>query len=123
MFLFIRLIDASFPDYTQVIPKSSERRIVLERVPFLDSLKRIGLLASERTHGVRVELANGLMTLLSDNPEFGKAREEIEIDYDGGDLTIAFNAKYLIDILSILNANKIEIALNEALSPGLFREH
>jgi DNA polymerase-3 subunit beta len=121
--LFVRLIDASFPDYKQVIPKSSERIVVLDRVPFLDSLKRIGLLASERTHGVRVELTSGMMTLLSDNPEFGKAREEIVVEYDGGDLIIAFNAKYVTEILSTLNAAKVEMALNEALSPGLFREH
>ena len=86
-------------------------------------MKRIGLLASERTHGVRIELKSGLMTLISDNPDLGKAREEIEVDYDGGDLIIAFNAKYVQDILSILSAAKIEMSLNEALSPGLFREH
>ena len=103
--------------------KIKQHIIVLDRVPFLDSLKRIGLLASERTHGVRVELTDGLMTLLSDNPEFGKAREEIEIDYTGGDLIIAFNAKYVTEILATLSAAKIEMALNEALSPGLFREH
>ena len=123
MSLFVRLIDAAFPDYGQVIPKSSERIVVLDRMPFLSSLKRIGLLASERTHGLRVELSTGTMTLSSDNPDLGKAREEVEIDYDGGDLTIAFNAKYLQDILATLSAAKIEMALNEALSPGLFREH
>ncbi len=123
MTLFVRLIEAAFPDYRQVIPKSSERSIILDRGVFLDSLKRIGLLASERTHGVRVELKSGLMTLLSDNPDLGKAREEIEIDYDGGELIIAFNAKYVVEIMSILSAPKIEMALNEALSPGLFREY
>ena len=121
-YLFVRLIDATFPDYNQVIPKSSERIVVLDRVPFLSSLKRIGLLASERTHGVRIELTQNMMTLLSDNPEFGKAREEIEVDYDGGDLIIAFNAKYVTEILGTLSAAKVEMALNEALSPGLFRE-
>ena len=121
--LFVRLIDAAFPDYQQVIPKSSERIIVLERVSFLQSLRRIGLLASERTHGVRIELNQGLMTLFSDNPDFGKAREDIEVEYDGPSMTIAFNAKYIQDIMNILNAEKVEMALNEALSPGLFREH
>jgi DNA polymerase-3 subunit beta len=121
--LYIRLIDAAFPDYQQVIPKSSERVVVLERIPFLQSLKRIGLLASERTHGVRVELNPGLITLLSDNPDLGKAREEIEVEYDGPSMIIAFNAKYIQDILSTLGAEKVEMALNEALSPGLFREH
>ena len=60
------------------------------------------------------------MILNSDNPDL-VAREEIEVDYDG-DLIIAFNAKYVQDILGILSAPKIEMALNEALSPGLFRE-
>ncbi len=122
--LYVRLIDAGFPDYRAVIPKSSERIVVLNRLPFLDSLKRIGILASERTHGVRIELRGSRMTLSSDNPDLGKAREEVELDgYDGGDLTIAFNARYVRDILGILSAEKVEMALNEALSPGLFREH
>lgn len=122
--LFVRLIDAAFPDYRQVVPKSSERKVVLDRIPLLNSLKRIGLLASERTHGVRIELRPGRMTLLSDNPDLGKAREEMEIEgYDGTELIIAFNAKYVRDILSTLSAPQVEMALNEALSPGLFREH
>ncbi len=121
--LFVRLIDAAFPDYRQVIPKSSERKVVLDRGPFLSSLKRISLLASERTHGLRIELQSGRMTLLSDNPDLGKAREEVDIEYEGGELIIAFNAKYLQEILSTLNAERIEMSLNEALSPGIFREH
>ncbi|MCB9534750.1 MAG: DNA polymerase III subunit beta [Myxococcales bacterium] len=122
--LFVRLIDANFPDYRQVIPKSSERHVVLQRVPFLNSLKRIEILASERTHGVRIELAPGTMTLISNNPDLGSAREEVAIEgYDGGDLVIAFNAKYMREILGILSAEKVELALNEALSPGLIREH
>ena len=121
--LLVRLIDANFPDYRQVIPKSSERRVVLERQPFLNALKRIGLLANERTQGVRIELSRGLMVLSSDNPETGKAREEMEVEYGGADLAIAFNAKYVRDVLSILTAEKVELALNESLSPGLIREH
>ena len=122
--LFVRLIDAAFPDYTQVIPKSSERRAIAKRLPFLAALQRIGILASERTHGVRIEITEGAGVLLSDNPDLGRAREEIVIEgYEGKPLTIAFNARYVQDILRILSAEKVEMALNEALSPGLFREH
>ncbi len=103
--LFVRLIDANFPDYRQVIPKSSERHVVLQRVPFLNSLKRIEI-------------------LISNNPDLGSAREEVAVEgYDGGELVIAFNAKYMREILGILSAEKVELALNEALSPGLIREH
>jgi DNA polymerase-3 subunit beta len=88
------------------------------------SLKRISILASERTHGVRIEVAPGQMTLSSDNPDLGKAREELSIEgYEGEAMTIAFNARYVREILQILDAEKVELALNEALSPGLFREH
>ena len=122
--LFVRLIDAAFPDYGQVIPKTAERRLVLKREAFLASLRRIAILASERTHGVRVELEAGRIVLVSDNPDLGKGREELDIaSYEGADMTIAFNAKYVAEILSSLGADKIEIALNEALSPGIFREH
>lgn len=122
--LFIRLIDAAFPDYGQVVPKSSQHRVVLERLPFLASLRRIGILASERTHGVRIEVRPGRVTLLSDNPDLGKAREELEIEgFGGSELIIAFNARYVRQILEILTADRVEMALNEALSPGLFREH
>ncbi len=122
--LFVRLIDAAFPDYKQVIPKSTQRNVVLERGTFLGSLKRIAILASERTHGVRVELSGERMVLTSDNPDLGKAREELPLDgYTGGDMSIAFNSKYVVEILGVLAGDKVEIALNEALSPGLFREH
>jgi DNA polymerase-3 subunit beta len=121
--LFVRLIDAAFPDYTQVIPKATERHVALDRLSFLAALKRIAILASERTHGVRVEISTGRLTLVSDNPDLGKAREEIPLpEYEGADLTIAFNAKYVSEILGTLGAEKIEMGLNEALSPGLFRE-
>lgn len=121
--LFVRLIDAAFPDYRQVIPKSSGRKAIISRMSLLASLKRISILASERTHGVRLEVREGSLTLLSDNPDLGKAREELEIDgYEGDELIIAFNARYMRDILTILDADKVELALNEALSPGLFRE-
>ncbi len=120
--LFVRLIDAAFPDYNQVVPKSCERHVVADRVAYLEALKRTALLASERTHGVRVDLTSGRMVLHSENPDLGKAREEVDVDYDAGDLSIAFNARYVRDILSILGAEKVKMSLNEALSPGLFRE-
>ncbi len=122
--LFVRLIDAAFPDYTQVIPRSTERKVILERVPFLSAIKRISILASERTHGMRLELSRAKLTLVSDNPDLGKAREEIEIEgYDGSDLNIAFNSRYVMDILQVLSGEKVALLLNEALSPGLIREH
>ena len=79
--------------------------------------------SNDRTHGVRLEVEPGKMTLLSDNPDLGRATEDVAIDgYDGEQLVIAFNARYMRDILTILSTEKVELALNESLSPGLFRE-
>lgn len=122
--LFVRLIDAAFPDYTLVIPRTTERKVVLDRAPFLSAIKRISILASERTHTMRLELTRTKLTLVSDNPDLGRAKEEMEIDgYEGSDLTIAFNSKYVMEILSVLTGEKVALLLNEALSPGLIREH
>ena len=123
LLLFVRLIDAAFPDYNLVIPRSSERRVSVERSVFFSAIKRIAILASERTHGMRLELSKTKLTLVSDNPDLGKAREELEVQgFTGSDLIIAFNSKYVMEILSVLTAERVVLLLNEALSPGLIRE-
>ena len=101
--LYVRLIDAAFPTTSKLFLNPVNESLFLTEFHFFNLLKRIGLLASERTHGVRVELNPGLITLFSDNPDLGKAREEIEVEYDGPSMIIAFNAKYIQDILSTLS--------------------
>ena len=121
--LYIQLIDAQFPDYKAVIPKKSERHLNVSRLDLLNSLRRIEILASERTHGIKIEITNGHMILKAENPDCGSAHEELEIEgYDGGDLSITFNSRYVSDILKILSSDKIEMALNEHLSPAIIRE-
>lgn len=121
--LFIRLIDLKFPDYKAVIPKSNQYQILIDRLTFLGALKRIGLLASDRTKSVKIELHPGQMTLTSENSDMGRAREELSITgFEGEHLEIAFNARYVRDILSILTAERVEMSLNQELAPGLFRE-
>lgn len=122
--LFARLIDAAFPDYRQVIPKSIDGWFRVPRVAMLGALRRIGLLASERTHGVRLTPSVGELLLVSDNPDLGKAREEIEIEgYKGdGQMTLAINAKYLQEALSALGGvEAVEIGFNDPLSPVMVR--
>jgi DNA polymerase-3 subunit beta len=68
---------------------------------------------------VKIDFQENLLTLSSSNPEFGDAREDFEIEYREEDLSIGFNARYLIDILGSLNAEKVNLALRDQLSPGL----
>jgi DNA polymerase-3 subunit beta len=120
----LRVIDAAFPDYRQVIPKAIDGWFKVSRLALLGALRRIGILASERTHGVRLTPSEGSLLLVSDNPDLGKAREEIEIeDYKGdGKMMFAINAKYLQEALGALGGvEAVEIGINDPLSPVMVR--
>jgi DNA polymerase-3 subunit beta len=119
--LVIRLIDAEFPDYRQVIPKELKRNLTVGREALLASLRRISILATEKTRSVKLELGKRELFLSSANPDLGEAREEIEIGYSDEPLTIGFNARYLIDALAVLGSKEVRVGLNDELSPGTIR--
>ncbi len=115
----MRLVDGEFPDYERVIPKANELVADIPAELFLHALRRMSTLSSEKTKGVKVSLKPGLMEISSSNPELGDAREEMEIDYQGQEVSIGFNARYLLDILQIMDEEKIQVHLKDNLSPGL----
>jgi DNA polymerase-3 subunit beta len=121
--LFVRLIDAAFPDYAQVIPKSTPRVVVIERTPLMAALKRIGIMASDRTHGVRIDLSAGRMVMTSDDPQSGSSRDEMDVGYDGAEMSVGFNAKYVREALAVMTSERVDLALVDALSPCVIREH
>jgi DNA polymerase-3 subunit beta len=115
----MRLVDGEFPDYTRVIPKENGHSAIIERDPFFHALRRMAILSSEKSRGVKILIRNGIMEISSSNPEFGDAREELEINYDGPEITIGFNARYMIDILQFLDHDKIALKIRDNISPGL----
>jgi len=115
--LVMRLIEGEFPNYQQVIPDSLEHQLVLAAEPLLHALRRVSLLASERSRAVTLELSNGKLTITSSNPDLGDAREELDIDYAGETLSIGFNSKYLIEALSVSGAKEVRFGLRDDLSP------
>jgi len=118
----MRLIEGEFPDYNQVVPKKSTKIAVVDAAALLASLRRVSTVSSERTKGVKVELEKGTLRLLTVNPDVGEGIEEIDIDYDGGSVHVGFNAVYLMDLLSVIGpGGKIEIGLNDEVSPGVMR--
>lgn len=121
--LMIRLIEGKYPNYQQFIPQKLPQKIMINREAFLTSLKRVSLLANQKSKAVLLNLSNGRMEISSNNPELGDAKEEIEIDYAGNEIKIGFNAKYITDILTSINQDKIDLELNDHLSPGLMRPH
>lgn len=120
-YLFIRLIDGEYPDYRLVIPKSIERTARMEHDVFCSALKRVSLLAHEKSRGVKLSIQSGIMTISSSNPDMGEAREEIDVDYTGEAIDIGFNSKYLLECLAVMKAEKLEFHFKDRLSPGILK--
>jgi DNA polymerase III subunit beta len=121
--LFMRLIEGDFPDYSKVIPKDNPQLARLEQDDFLHALRRVSLLSSERYKGIKMEFKSGKVSITASNPELGEAVEDVEIDYQGKTLTVGFNARYLIDVLTVLgNGGDIELALKDDVSPSILRK-
>jgi|SRR6185312_803265 len=121
--LMIRLIEGKYPNYQQFIPQKLTLKIRVNREAFLTSLKRVSLLANHKSKAVTLSLTQGRMEIASNNPELGDAKEEIEVGYDGKDLKIGFNAKYITDVLNAITDDEVDFEINDQLSPGLMRPH
>ena len=119
--LIMRMVDGDFPDYKRVIPEKTDNYAVINRELFLYSLRRISVLSSEKSKGVKVNLKNDNLTLFSSNPDIGDAKEEIDVVYTGSEISIGFNAKYIIDILQSINKENIIFYLKDNISPGLIQ--
>lgn len=117
----MRLVDGEFPDYSRVIPKDQDIRARIPRDNFFHALKRMAILSSEKSRGVKLTLAEGRLEISSSNPDLGDAREDMAIDYAGQDIAIGFNARYLLDILQVHKGEEIELQIRDNMSPGMIR--
>jgi DNA polymerase-3 subunit beta len=119
--LSVKLADEQFPPYGKVIPQQQQRRMVVARNLFLEALKRISLVASDKSGGVRLHLEPGLLRITSENPDVGEGSEELEVDYAGDPLVIGFNARYLLDALGSLSSEQVALETSGELDPGVVR--
>ncbi|HET6612996.1 MAG TPA: DNA polymerase III subunit beta [Kofleriaceae bacterium] len=118
--LAVKLIDSEFPPYDQVIPASHTKHATVPREPLLDSLKRAQLVSSD-TRGVKLSLSSGQLAVTGDNPELGQVHEELAADYEGEDLAIGFNPKYLAELVAHITAERVVLDLSGELDPGVVR--
>jgi len=116
--LVMRLIEGEFPNYRQVIPSEPGTRLTVAAEPLIHALRRVALLSAERSRAVRLDLGSGRLQVSSSNPDLGEAQEEIDIDYDGEDISIGFNARYLLDALGALGAKELYLSLRDANAPA-----
>ncbi len=120
-FLFVRLIDGEYPDVRAVIPKNTDRSVKMDRATFSSALKRVSLLAHEKSRGVKLALQDNTLIISSSNPDMGEAREEIDAEYSSDPMDIGFNSKYLLDCLSVMNTDSLELQFKDRLSPGILK--
>lgn len=121
--VLMRLVDGYFPDYTRVLPTDNDKVVTVNREDFMHSLRRMAILSSEKFKGIVMELKNGVMEISASNPDLGEASETLEVEYSGPDLSIRFNARYLIDVLSVIGEDRVEMELKDELSPALLKPH
>ena len=125
--LVSQLIEGNFPDYHQIIPKSYSTRTVLNTNSFLRACKTANIFARDAANIVRVqiapggELAPGHMTIAATSAESGDNVGEIDASTEGDEIEIAFNVKYLIDVLSVMDAAQVALETTTSSSPGVIK--
>jgi DNA polymerase-3 subunit beta len=121
MMFSVKLVDAQFPPYQQVIPALSDRSLRAARLPFINSLKAVQLAASDRTGGVKLTCTASTLRITSESPESGSGYDEIAVDYTGPEITIGFNAKYFLDVLDSIDDDEIILGVSGELDPAVLR--
>ena len=119
--LSVKLTDEQFPPYSKVIPQQSTRKVVAARLMFVEALKRISLVANDKSGGVQLQIEPGVIRLQSQNPDVGEGSEEVDVDYAGESLKIGFNARYLLDALNALPNDEVALELSGELDPGVVK--
>jgi len=119
--LISKLIDGKFPNYTQVIPKNNEKKLEINLKNFLDSVDRVASVSTDKKEGVKFYLSKDLLKLSVNNPNSGDGSETLEVKFEN-QMEISFNSKYLIDVASQIEGDKIIFYLNETGSPALIRD-
>ena len=119
--LISKLIDGKFPNYIQVIPKNNQKKLKIDLKLFLNSVDRVASVSLDKKDGVKFSLKKDSLNLSVNNTNSGDGKETLLVKFDH-DLEISFNSRYLIDIASQLDGEKVEIYFNDSGSPALLKD-
>ena len=120
--LVSRLIEGQFPRYERVIPSTHSRRLTMSRDEFQSALRRVRIIAREAASKDRIVLAaEGESVILTAQGDEGQAHDELECEREGDEISIAFNAGYLLEVLSVLDSVSVYLEMTEPLSPAVVR--
>ena len=116
-----RLIDGKFPDYKQIIPASTKTEVVVERAELLNIVKVASIFARENANTIKLEFKDSAISIASSASSVGENKSTVEAKLTGGPGEISINARYLIDVLSVLKSDMISLGVNDKLDPCIIR--
>jgi DNA polymerase-3 subunit beta len=119
--LISRMIDGQFPAFERVIPKGNNKRIEFERERLTNAVRRVALLSNERSRAVKFQLDKGKVEVTSSSPEFGEAKETLQVDYNDGSMQICFNAQYVMDFLGAVDTDTVALELKDEVSQAVMK--
>jgi DNA polymerase-3 subunit beta len=120
--LSMRLVEGEFPDYHQVIPKERKHAISFSREEFLSALRRLLVLTTERSRGIKLQVGKNSLEISVNTPDIGEGVEEITAAHEGEGVIIGFNGRYLTEALGVMNeGQKVILYLKDEVSPGLLQ--
>ncbi|MFT5582173.1 MAG: DNA polymerase-3 subunit beta, partial [Psychromonas sp.] len=118
--LVCRLIDGKYPNYEAVIPKENPNVLTIDRVQFLNSIKRVSIFSNKTTHQIKLKLAGSELSLFAEDLDFAnEASERLTCNYDGDDMEIGFNSRFLMEMLNNIESNEVQLAMSEPSRAGL----
>jgi DNA polymerase-3 subunit beta len=118
--LICRLIDGKYPNYEAVIPSVNPNKLFIERVPFLNSIKRVAIFANQSTHQIRLKLSGQELILSAEDIDYSnEAKERLNCNYEGDDIEIGFNSKFLLEMLNNLDSDEIRVEMSAPNRAGI----
>lgn len=120
--LISKLIDGTFPDYERVIPGDNDKEVELDSGALARAVDRVSTISSEKTRAVKITLEEGKLVVSATSEENGAAKEELEVEYSEKAFDIGFNSRYLLEMMSVLKGQKVQISLKDGNAPALVRD-
>jgi len=116
-----KLVEGTYPNYQQVIPKECKERVALVREEFIQALRRAEIMTSDKSNSVKLSFQRNSLLITANTPDVGEAQETVTINYRGDEVAVAFNPVFLVEALRALDTEEVFFELTDELSPGVIK--
>ena len=114
-----KLLDGTFPDYSRVIPTHNDKLVTISNQSISEAVDRVSTVSTDKTRAIKINIKKGSLVISATNPDKGSASEHLDVVYDGDEVEIGFNSKYVLDVARQIKGKEILIKLSDSVSPTL----